>query len=72
MIAFGEQGGSVGGEEAEEGEQGLPEQRPMVGEAGASGGTVGQEPMNDVQRGGVERHVEAAAKVVVDHIEADV
>lgn len=59
------QGAAVRGQEAEEGEQRLPEQGPVVREPrAAGGGEVGEQPVQDARAGGVEGDVEATAQVV--------
>lgn len=57
--------GGVGGEEAQEGEEGLPEERPVVEEMGAGKDEIGDEAVNEAKAGDVEGEVKAAAEIVV-------
>ena len=67
----GERGG-VGGQEAEEGEQGLPEEGPVVRQSGAGAGEVGEDAVEETEGGLVEVAVETEAQVVRYAVDADV
>lgn len=63
---------SISGEEPKEGEEGLPEKRPVVLESCPGEDEVCEEAMDQPDAGNVKANIEAAAKVVVDCVDQDI
>lgn len=62
----------IGGEEAEEGEEALPEEGPVVLESGSGEGEVGEETVDDSNTGYVQGKVESPPEIVVYGVDQDV
>ena len=69
---LGMDAGGVGGQEAEKGEECLPEEGPVVGEAGLRADKMDEYTMEEGEGGDVEWKGEADAEVVCQGIGADV
>ena len=64
--------GGVGGEEAQQGEQGLPQHGPVVRQRGAVLRQAAEQAVHEREAAGVEVRVEAAAQVVRQRVGGEV